>query len=477
MLKCIVAGACWPPARKYQAGYADSPTCPLCSDPCADEWHTSWGCHQIQQRASEHEKKILADTQHLQAQALEARSLEIDTSFWLRGLPPSTWYMHAAVWTESFVMCAGDADKEAQTLPNRPLFLDGSGTSNDPRVRRCGWAIAWHGSDLNAQTPPTSWTHGGAYFSPLVGKASVPQAELSALAFAVSLADPTRRTLIFSDCLYVVQTFKAIQNKTATGRGQGPHADLWGQIAAAPALSMIDLVKIKAHATTADMRQGSCPLWAYSGNEMADAYAKTAAALAAAGVDEASTANLDERTRKVQQRLIVTTIIAQRVAPKIAKEVLARPTCRQGTLLQRAMSTSSHLLVRKAHRIYCSACSFSSSLGGAIQQLAKRPRCYENDDELEIEQTRPEQRIARSIPIGHDIFCDASHSTFVYRGMVWCIKCGFYATVHETGRKSHPCGLRVQCPTHPTGKWQRKVLSRVKSGLHPDPKGKWPLER
>jgi len=154
MLRCVVGAACWTPARKYDAGLRATPSCPLCGAPRADIHHQTWECPEIAKRAEPTELAILEASDHLKEQAATAKQLGEHTCFWQRGLPPRDWYLQDEAWTEDFVMGAGDANRADIEIPLRPLFLDGSGSSSDPRLRRCGWAVAWHEQGVTTTTPP-----------------------------------------------------------------------------------------------------------------------------------------------------------------------------------------------------------------------------------------------------------------------------------------------------------------------------------
>ena len=117
---------------------------------------------------------------------------------WLRGLLPSgdisipepaepqAWVTGLASYTQK------------RYIPE--AFIDGSGTSSDPRLRRIGWAVAW----LNDPFADTSLVLGAAYGT--CGEMqTVAYAELFALwqAFVIS-HEPM---LIWCDCLFVVLGF------------------------------------------------------------------------------------------------------------------------------------------------------------------------------------------------------------------------------------------------------------------------------
>ena len=60
--------------------------------------------------------------------------------FWFRGLPPSNWYPELPVADEPFV-----EDFGSLVIMGGHIFTDGSGgaETKDPRLRRCGFGVAW----------------------------------------------------------------------------------------------------------------------------------------------------------------------------------------------------------------------------------------------------------------------------------------------------------------------------------------------
>ena len=210
---------------------------------------------------------------------------------------------------------------------------------------------------------------------------------------------------------------------------------------------------------------------------MADAFAKTAASLAAAGLDATSVAELDRRTDLVQKRLVAVAIIAKRTTPTEQRQPLERPTCKQASPLELAIAASDHELRWTDGRLKCLRCSLDTNQRGATRMLKLRPTCAGRiEQQLEVIQPRPEPTPAATIAIGHGIHAHASHQTTSHRGMVWCTSCGYYCILHATGRKSHPWGLTNPCPGQPPADAQKRVLRRVAKGLHPDARGSWPRD-
>ena len=181
--------------------------------------------------------------------------------FWFRGLPPSDWYPELPAADDPFVEDFGWLD-----IMGGHVFTDGSGgaETKDPRLRRCGFGVAWILSN-------------GGLLSTLGGRAgilhgrnqSVARAELLGAVEALRFAKKaTQQVVIWTDCMFVINGF-------ARGRRRKhlSHADLWEEFWKAhdaigpPVL----LHKVwRSHATEAEIAAGLfSPLEAY-GNEGAD---------------------------------------------------------------------------------------------------------------------------------------------------------------------------------------------------------------
>ena len=65
-------------------------------------------------------------------------------TFWFRGLPPRGWYPQLPVADDPFVEDFGSLH-----IMGGHVFTDGSGgaETKDPRLRRCGYGVAWIFSD------------------------------------------------------------------------------------------------------------------------------------------------------------------------------------------------------------------------------------------------------------------------------------------------------------------------------------------
>ena len=135
--------------------------------------------------------------------------------FWFRGLPPSDLYPELPVADDPFAEDFGSLD-----IMGGHVFTDGSGSTEtkDPRLRRCGFGVAWILSN-------------GGLLSTLGGRAgtlhgrnqSVAKAELLTAVEALRFCRRAmQQVIIWTDCMFVINGF-------ARGRRRKhlSHADLW----------------------------------------------------------------------------------------------------------------------------------------------------------------------------------------------------------------------------------------------------------
>ena len=150
--------------------------------------------------------------------------------FWFRGLPPRGWYPELPVADDPFVEDFGSFH-----ILGGHVFTDGSGRAEikDPRLRRCGYGVAWIYSDgglLNTLGGRAGILHGRIQ--------SVARAELLAAVEALRLCrSATQQVFIWTDCMFVVNGF-------ARGRRRKylTHADLWEEFWRGHDASAISLV-------------------------------------------------------------------------------------------------------------------------------------------------------------------------------------------------------------------------------------------
>ena len=120
--------------------------------------------------------------------------------FWFRGLPPSDWFPELPVANDPFVEDFGSLD-----MMGGHVFTDGSGgaETKDPRLRRCGFGVAWilsNGGLLSTLGGIAGMLHGR--------NQSVARAELPAAVEALRICrKATRQVIIWTDCMFMMNGF------------------------------------------------------------------------------------------------------------------------------------------------------------------------------------------------------------------------------------------------------------------------------
>lgn len=143
-------------------------------------------------------------TQSLKQDAIVGCTTRDQQCFYLRGLLPQGWTTCSE--PHQVVEKRFGQALEAEPACVEHIFVDGSGSTSDPRLRRCGWAVAWIDfGPCSGDTYPEAKVLGAMQGNMDMDSQSVPAAELTALlqALRATKGDIT----IWSDCWFVVQGF------------------------------------------------------------------------------------------------------------------------------------------------------------------------------------------------------------------------------------------------------------------------------
>ena len=174
--------------------------CVLCGSPDDSMFHRVYDCPCIPTSSELDKTYRIVDEARTKAHSCPI--------FWFRGLPPRGWYLELPVADDPLVEDFGPLH-----IMGGHVFTDGSGRAEtkDPRLRRCGYGVAWVFSDgvlLNTLGGRAGILHGR--------NQSVARAELLAAVKALRLARrATQQVVIWThlDRLYVCdQRFR--QRKT-----------------------------------------------------------------------------------------------------------------------------------------------------------------------------------------------------------------------------------------------------------------------
>ena len=197
------------------------------------------------------ERDPVKASRHLVASALEEVCHGKNLSMWLRGLTPIAATRvddpKPVQW-----MQVGDTSRIRNCTQMRTVFLDGSGTTSDTRLRRCGWGVAWlTGDSFNRQAPRLE---GGIFGSLGSERHTVAKAELEALLRALEFLGDNKQVLkIWSDNKYVVDMYHRVIECGGPSRipGLKAHGDRWARLwkLVAGRSDRIDLCWVKAHVT------------------------------------------------------------------------------------------------------------------------------------------------------------------------------------------------------------------------------------
>ena len=266
MMECIAAGATWPQARHHEQGYCMTPGCPMpdCGYCEETDFHRAYCCKPAMLKA---EQWLVKRTVHFAALA-EQGIREGFAAYWLRGIVPAAWTRLAPEPLE-FVQEEAYGQAEGLAVEHRIradlVGVDGTGTTNDPRTRRCGWSVVYLDQKENSAVNPAGINInydimlGGAWTGNLVGEQTVPRSELMAL---IQAMDKTAGDItVVSDCASVVDGF----NLGRYAAPDGENADLWYELSRAlkqRGTGKVQVVKIESHLTAARLQELGCPiLW------------------------------------------------------------------------------------------------------------------------------------------------------------------------------------------------------------------------
>ena len=477
MLECIAAGATWPQARRHEQGYCMTPECPMpgCGYCEETELHRAYGCKPAMLKA---EQWLVKRTAHFAALAEQGIS-EGFAAYWLRGIVPAAWTRLAPepleyVQVEAFGQAEGLA--AGHRVRADMVGVDGTGTTNDPRTRRCCWSVVYLDQEKSsaANTAGISINYdlvlGGAWTGNLVGEQTVPRSELTALIQALDRTEGD--VIVISDCASVVDGF----NLGRYAAPDGENADLWYELSRAlkqRGTGKVQVVKIESHLTAARLQQLACPYpleWVVL-NKLADFFAGVAGATHAVPEDILrKIADVDQQADLVIKRLLAANLAA---AEHSATSTVSR---RGGQVMERELQATKRakLLASSGHsmgldackRRVCSRCSLGPGKNDYNRWLAQVPcggqrmatPCGHQPGVLRL-------HTGQDVQVGMQKVHE-SHNVLTHRGLMWCTHCGAWAT-QVLKDLAGPCGG--------LGKTGRQNLARLGCGMPPKADVQWPL--
>jgi ribonuclease HI len=279
--RMIAAGGVWGRARIAEAkkqnkkgeeetDYDDK--CELCHEEADTDLHRFWTCKCIIEAISnaehmdevdkERHRESIRKSNHLIKDAVKGVEMG-QACYYLRGLIPKEWTAEKKDAVKAdFKRYSGNASA-SELLEVKVAFVDGSGTTNDPRLRRTGWSAIWlneAGTDLE----------GGILGSCPDEKQSVAFAELYAV--HQLLVHTKGDITIWSDCEYTVKGFHSRRWRLEACK----HRDLWRDVGYEAKDRKVVIKWTKAHVEVNHIITGKATVANIFGNEIADEFAKFA---------------------------------------------------------------------------------------------------------------------------------------------------------------------------------------------------------
>ena len=417
-LLTVAAGASWPRQRKHACGMISTDICPRCNLAVETATHHFWTCPKIR----EMEEDEIKDSQNMVPPAAAGGANEC---LWNRGLPPLSQYpevLPQADVLDHFAVGEMDAFKNAQSF-----YLDGSGgeRTKDARVRRCGWGAVVMDFEDPAAPELVVGCCGG-----LPGAVqTVPRAEMYAAIFTLENTG-SQSIQMYSDCKYFVDGFQKGRSRCI----ESGNSDLWERFwEAANSKPRIRVSKVKAHAKYEDVRYGRISLNEFAGNTYADKFANQGAAKV-------------QLSPNVLTAFDIVDAVAWKVQSRLVAMICAAPT-READKAEAVLMKAA-----KAEMRAMPAESSPSSQEAGVMPLVPVP-------------TAPAGNGILRLGGGRSSTLHQTHSLADKRGVVWCWRCGKYAT--SRGR-----ALLKRCSGAPnaTGK---QVLARIRRNLTPNSSVEW----
>ena len=242
------------------------------------------------------------------------------------------------------------------------------------------------------------------------------------------------------------------------------NGDLWTELYDILATKTLELHLhwVKGHANAEIAQQYNVSSVDMLGNYIADALARRGANDVAVLSDDAFSVKWHYSTAyKIQAR--ATVILSHVGIRKAAAPVRAKPPPRLTTSAYRLQSQ--HTTVSMGRHLHCVQCNTTSPIGRqAIVQWLSTP-CQPDTELLssfKAGHSRPARlAVGKQLSIGHQ-HIHVSHDMLVYRGLMFCRKCGYYG-IKRALRLTDPCGHYFT--TDDAGQRRRRHAARVVASL------------
>ena len=240
---------------------------------------------------------------------------------------------------------------------------------------------------------------------------------------------------------------------------QSRNSDVWCALAEAVAKRSgpTHFAKVLAHAGLDDILAGSITHADFIGNAAVDELAKLAAKTLQPSEEHVQDiVAIDNKARAVLARMVAVT--QSRLGTNCGERPVLHPKPERQTPLLRLAARQGHCIEVLPAKVKCTRC---------LRCVPRRKlRAWISQGSC----MGPPVRHDRPVPaapayIGHQL-THASHVLATFGGQTWCWKCGAHGS-----RKIQKLQSICEEPTERG----RRVISRLRKGLHPDPKGVWEL--
>ena len=467
-LEGLVCGTLWNGDRQRRAGYSTEGLCERCDLRAPDSIsHRVYECPCV----SEYDHPWIQRTNAMCQRAQADLARGVNQSLWLKGVVPTSWNLvpQPPAWGDPSewrirsvdaptpeIGPAGEIAPSWTRMRARAAYLDGSGTSSDPRVVRVGWGVY-----LQQGASPLAWPQGSSdpdpapgWYGDVDGKQSVPAAELAALWWCLRLTEGNLE--VFTDNQAVFDGWHG--GKLL--RPSGAQKLWWDRIAQAARArpGPIRLRKCCSHLDALSHARLGQSVEISRGNEIADAYAQLGAQEAHAWISSQAKhlGQGDALATLVHQRLgAVCAVLAAQAADqdRPSRDAPAEGGGDASKLAVALEQRSGHRMERVERwgwRVWeCSVCRLGPGRSSLIDWL-ENSRC-KGDVTL-----RARSDAGTPVLVPPRAVCEIrtatksvhpSHTVAMRHGLVWCWKCAHYGSVVRGGGRlvmlAEPCAEKV----------------------------------
>eukprot|EP00438_Fugacium_kawagutii_P020690 Skav232339 [mRNA] locus=scaffold1704:401439:402953:+ [translate_table: standard] len=350
--------------------------------------------------------------------------------FWLRGLVPDGWTRAPAVADEHIVRTGCFENSAGFDFSSLFFGTDGSGGpfSNEPRLRKCAWAVVAVAFENDAFVLVGSIT---GFVRDGHNPNTVARAELRAFVELLQAIPEGCEPRVAVDASFVINVYHKLRRSPKKIRN--PHGDLRGQLA-----TLLDkqvcLNKVKSHITHEEHVSLGRESWSWHANRFADGLASMSATVVAPFAVEDVNAWVFERTKKLTLWMIPRVKYWLSVEAAVPKREPDGPPRTKHELFNQAEAKGigGHVWKRCPDGLRCNACC--SIL-----------KTYRSLPDLEVMAALPCSGAGAQVGCGHPLLHKVhfTHTMYGTQPTLQCSQCGgrLAACTKAVSRKLlFPCG-------------------------------------